>query len=254
MSWFPVWTGKPGGDIMRSACAIVWDLDGTLYRGTEALRAYAQALASRLEGTQAVTFAAYSEAVITRPQTVAPYRDLWNALTRAAHECGLSYAEANTVFVEIRRQIIRGTLAVQVPKGVVERITDLDREGLSMAVVTNSDGRSGRALLRSLGLGALVHRMQANAMKPAGFAPAVRRLFPGLLSGAILSVGDNYQNDVAPALDAGMAAVHVHTPGALTGPVTLRVSRLEEALPWIEQWVRSGEVDEAAVGFGPPVS
>lgn len=239
---------------MRTACAIVWDLDGTLYRGKEPLDSYAGALAGCLPDASADTFRGYAEALLTRPQSVAPYRDLWNALTHASHELGLPYERANAAFLDVRRAILRGEIPIDVPAGTVSLVRDLDRLHVPMVVVTNSDGTTARALLRTMGFACLARRLRADAMKPDGFGPAVHTLFGDFPQGAILSVGDNYANDIAPALKAGMSAVHVTTPGAYTGPAHLTVSRLEDALAWIEDWALSDASGQEAAGYGGPLA
>lgn len=235
---------------MRAMCAIVWDLDGTLYRGPEPLCAYFEGLRDRLDATAAGTFTGYATTLIGKPERVAPYRDLWNALTRASHDLGLPYADANACFLDVRARIIRGEIRAEVPQGMPSLVAELARARVPMAVVTNSDGASGRALLEHLGFGVLARRVQADAEKPVGFAPAVRALFPDLAPVRVLSVGDNYHNDIEPALKVGMAALHVRTPGAQTGPATRTVLRLEDAIGWIGDWALAERPDAAASGFG----
>lgn len=249
MTWEPV-PVRPGGDSMRAVRAIVWDLDGTLYRGPAPLRAYAAALADHLDGSAAPRFARYANALVTSPGRTAPYYDLWNALTSASHEAGLPYEVANACFLDVRRRIIRGEFPVEVPAGVISLVAALARARVPMAVVTNSDGASGRDLLESLGLKSLVRHIHADAMKPGGFVPATRALFPDLPSAQVLSVGDNYRNDIEPALTCGMVALHVRTPGARGGPATWTVPRLEEGIGWIAHWASAGGNGEAAAGAG----
>jgi len=239
---------------MRDGRAIVWDLDGTLYRGEQALAAYREALAEHLPGPRGEELRRYGWVLAHEPERVAPYRDVWNAITRAAHGLGLSYAEANAVFLEVRAAIVRGEVPVEVPRGLPRLIADLAAAGVPMGVVTNSDGASARSLLRALGFAGLARHVRGDAEKPRGFVPAVRHLFPEVLPVDVLSVGDNYMNDVAPACEAGMQAVHVRTPGAAMGPCTLTVGRLEEALGWIRAWglAEGAEAEGEAAGMPLP--
>lgn len=238
---------------MRDRRAIVWDLDGTLYRGAQALAVYCEALAERLPAPRANELRRYGRVLATEPERVAPYRDVWNALTRAAHGLGLSYTEANAVFLDVRAAIVRGEISVEVPRGLPRLMAELRAAGVPMGVVTNSDGASARSLLRVLGFSDLARHVRGDAEKPAGFAPAVRHLFPNTSPADVLSVGDNYPNDVAPALEVGMQAVHVRSPGAISGPCTLTVGRLEEAVGWIRAWTLAEAAEAGGEVAGVPL-
>jgi FMN phosphatase YigB (HAD superfamily) len=131
-----------------------------------------------------------------------------------------------------REDMVTGQVPVEIPQGLVAFVAQLP-ETVRQVVVTNSEPQGARRMLVFLGVARLARHVVGRAHKPQGFGPAVHALLGDDLPPRAVSVGDNYVNDVASALALGMEAVHVRAPGAMTGPSSLTVERLEDALPWL---------------------
>jgi FMN phosphatase YigB (HAD superfamily) len=213
--------------------ALFLDLDGTMYRGHTALRAYAQAMAARAGGRRGEALAAKAEAFLRDPRPFVPFRDSWAALSAFGGEAGLDWPRRDEAFLEVREAIMAGVIPVEPAPGLVEFLEGLDPR-VRVAVLTNSDGPSAARLLEFLGLGALCAHLKGGARKPSGFGIAVRDHLVGIDPGRAVSVGDNHANDVVPARAMGMTTVHVRWPGAEGGQADLSVERLEQAFPFVK--------------------
>jgi FMN phosphatase YigB (HAD superfamily) len=218
--------------------ALFLDLDGTMYRGDDALRAYAQAMAGRAGGRRGEALAAKAEAFVADPRPFAPFRDAWAAVSAFGGEAGLDWPMRDDAFLEVREAIMAGRVAIERTPGLTEFLAALDPR-VRVMVLTNSDGPSAARLLDFLGLGALRPHLKAEAHKPSGFAAAVRDHLVGIGPTRAVSVGDNQANDIVPAHAMGMAAVHVRWPFAEGGRADLTVERLEEAFGFLEDRLRA---------------
>jgi FMN phosphatase YigB (HAD superfamily) len=213
---------------VATAAALFLDLDGTLYRGPEPLRAYALAMAERAGGGRGQTLAAKAEAFLADPRPFVPFRDAWAAISAFGGEAGLDWPRRDEAFLDVRAAIIAGRVPIERTPGLPAFVRSLDGR-VRVAVLTNSDGPSALDLLGYLELGALRAHLRAEANKPAGFAAAVRDHLRGIGAEKAVSVGDNQVNDIAPARALGMATVHVRWPEAEGGLADLSVTVLEDA-------------------------
>lgn len=222
------------------------DLDGTMYRGEAPLRAYAEAMAAVAEPALGRRLLRRAESFLARPESEAPYRDLWAALSAIGGQAGLGWPERDVAFVAVRERILAGEVPIERVPGLPAFVDGLAPE-VTAVVLSNSDDESGRRLLAYLGLRGLVPRMMGGAGKPRGFAPALRTLLGRRDYAGGVSVGDNYANDVLAARDLGLATLHVRAPGAEGGGADRTVARLEDGFDWVRDQL------ERLVARRPPV-
>lgn len=123
--------------------------------------------------------------------------------------------------------------------GLAESMAAAGR-AVTQVVVTNTHRSDAEVLLARLGLAGTVAKLYASSNKPTASA----RLFAdiaekwGVAPRHTVSVGDNFFNDVAPALGLGMRGVLVDGVGAYRGrsPFPSRMARVDDAtelIPWL---------------------
>jgi len=107
-------------------------------------------------------------------------------------------------------------------------------------VATNSDRDDAEALLKRLGLFDAVDGLYPSCNKPTDAEKWFQRICDdwGVPPHRALSVGDNYLNDVMPALRLGMRGLLIdggHFHEALTpSSRLLRVSSVKQLIPWLK--------------------
>ncbi len=174
--------------------------------------------------------------------------DLWWIPPALGHHYGLSLEQAHQAFLETRRYMSSPGFDLPRVPGLREGLTSLrglpDPVGLVLA--TNSAEPNSRPLLEKLGLTEVFDRCCFQCRKPEG----LRELLPGLAAesgvqfSAILSVGDNYRNDIAPARRLGCRTAYIDPHGA-GGQSDLRVRSVGELLPLLSRLGR-----ETGAGHG----
>ncbi len=222
----------------RVSAALVWDLDGTLYRSAAACRHYAKGIAETLEDGRRD---AYLEAVerFLRGEGGVEASDGWEAaVVLAGGPRGASRAFGDA-FAATRAFMLDDACELEVPDGLpalLDRVAGRARRVL----MTNTPAYGVMPLLARLDLLGLLDEIVCEAEKPEGLA---RRL-PALAATldvprrAVLSIGDHFVNDIAPAIDAGCATAYVDPFGVgPRGRADLEAARFEDLLGPIEEWV-----------------
>ena len=102
---------------------------------------------------------------------------------------------------------------------------------------------TGAEALAALGLTGLFDRIVTDAAKPAGLRAVLTEFAPDR---RVMSVGDVWQNDLAPAAELGFATAHVGgwlPPGAAPSIAGATVSEL---LPDLARWVAGDDLPQRA--------
>ncbi|MGL4819329.1 MAG: HAD family hydrolase [Bacilli bacterium] len=113
------------------------------------------------------------------------------------------YSETKRYFNEIPGRY-------SIPLGLTEALRTLATSH-TLVCLTNSDEADMEVTLQALGLGDVFHETIGAAKKPRQTAEHFQRLSEsyGVPYEAMTSIGDNYLNEIAPALALGMQAVHI---------------------------------------------
>lgn len=222
----------------RQTTVAVWDLDGTLYRSTEACRHYARGIAAELpEARRQAYLAALDDYLAGASGTVAA--DGWEAaVVLAGGPRGASRAHAGA-FARTRAFMLTDECDLAVPEGLVDLI-EQSSDGTRHVLMSNTPAFGVMPLLERLGLLGLFDEIVCHAEKPERFAPRLRALarVHGVPPAAVMSIGDHFVNDIAPALELGCATAYVD-PFRVgpTGRATLEAARMEELLPALAAWM-----------------
>ena len=231
----------------RPSAVLVWDLDGTLYRGTAACLHYAQGIADTLDAGRRDAYLESMQRFLAGAGGVAA-ADGWEAaVVLAGGEGGASRAYGDA-FASTRAFMLTDACDLEVPEGtpeLLERVAGRARRVL----VSNTPAYGVLPLLERLGVSGLFDEIACDSAKPNGFAVRLRALADGfgLPSRAVLSIGDHFVNDIEPALAAGCTTAYLDPFGVGPhGRADLEATRFEDLLDPIEEWVEAQSVSVAA--------
>lgn len=222
--------------------ALVWDLDGTLYRGAAACRHYARGIAATLAEDRRQAYLEAVERFLGGGGGVAA-ADGWEAaVVLAGGERGASRAFGDA-FARTRAFMLTQECELEVPEGVPEL---LERSGgrARRVLVSNTPSYGVLPLLDRLGALGLFDEIVCGAAKPHRFAVRLRALADVLdiPCEAVLSIGDHFVNDIEPALAAGCATAYVDPFGVGPhGKADLEGPRFEDLLGPVEEWLQARE-------------
>ncbi|MDA8193886.1 MAG: HAD family hydrolase [Thermaerobacter sp.] len=213
---------------------VVFDLDGTLYRGDAPLWLWANRIAAGMESRRQKKFLAAVDDHLSGRRLAGG--DNWQAVVGLAEPWVRDpnvWAEA---FWAMRQDLLSDLSGIEVPSGLPAFLQEA-RHYARLAVVTNSPADAALPLLHKLGLAELFERVVADAGKPAGLLAAGELLANGVPVGERASIGDHYDNDIAPAYAAGWFTAHLSPRAVFAGPSTCRGRILEEVLPGLREWL-----------------
>lgn len=217
---------------------LVLDLDGTLAVGDAPVLGYARAIESLVPQAGGLTGAV--EAFFTDPhgdERLAHAQDGYQAVHVLSEELGVDGETRDRAYAMSRAALDDDLGDVRAPEGLADALGGLDAH---LVLITNSPRDGLATLLDHLGVAGLVGEVRTDAGKPAG----LRRLLVELLEqhglddapAALMSVGDIWVNDLAPALELGCATAYVDTFDRDQGPAHVRARTLPELYPALRAW------------------
>lgn len=220
------------------AAVLVWDLDGTLYRSGAACLHYARGIAETLEDGRRDAYLAAVERYLAGEGGI-DAADGWEAAARLAGAQGGAWRTFGDAFAATRAFMLTDACDLEVPDGLPELLERLEGR-VRRVLASNTPAYGVMPLLERLEVTGLFDEICCDSAKPFGFARRLRAYAEmlDLPAGAVLSVGDHFVNDIAPALEAGCATAYVD-PFRVgpRGRATLEAPRFEELLAPIEDWV-----------------
>lgn len=218
--------------------ALVLDFDGTLYRGTAACLHYARGIAETLPAERRTPYLEAMERFLAGDGGVEA-ADGWEAaVLLAGGPSGASRAFGEQ-FARTRAFMLTDACELTVPPGLADLLERV--QGRARRVLfSNTPSFGVMPLLERLGVTTLLDEIVCDSRKPyrfdarlAGLADAL-----GIPPGSVLSIGDHYVNDIAPALAAGCATAYIDPFGVgPAGRADFSAPQLEELLEPIEAWV-----------------
>lgn len=159
--------------------------------------------------------------------------DLWAMADVLAMHYGVPREKRSAAFMATRAFMASDEFHLHLPPGMEERLRDLRARGFSLLAMSNSPLASVHDVFDELGIRQYFDAIVADAAKPVGL---IDWLADGSNSEGLLSVGDNYVNDIEPALKAGARALYIdrHATGLGTEYDTCsHAPSIEAALAWL---------------------
>ncbi len=218
---------------------LLFDFDGTLYRGNDPFWFYARTIsrymdkdartryldlvAEHLSGQSSVVASDNWEAVVKLASPIIPERSIWQE-----------------VFLATRDFMMSAECHLEVPSPLINFLRQASSRAM-LVVASNSPSEATCSLLQKLELTPYFDHVYPAANKPQGLAEIVFKLMgKDFDPHQVFSVGDNYINDIAPAVQQGWLTAHISPHGYFPGPCSLRARCIEEILPSVEVWLVHG--------------
>ncbi|WP_291380025.1 HAD family hydrolase [Demequina sp.] len=210
---------------------VIFDFDGTVALGHAPVDAYVREIVAAT--ADAGLAAAVSEGLGEFEEGLSNAIDAYDVVRTVASERAIDAEVLRAAYLRSRALLATAEVPVEAPEGIVPFLQRL-AEAADLALVTNAPSTRLAEALATLGIDQLLPTRHTEAAKPEGLTAIVA---DALLRGPVLSVGDIYQNDLAPA-----AALGADT--ALVGPLwrsfaartTMAAATLPELYPLIEAW------------------
>ncbi|MGJ0389131.1 HAD family hydrolase [Microbacterium sp. CGR1] len=210
---------------------LLFDFDGTIALGDGPVLAYAVQVATALgddgsfvESIRTALAASDGEAL-----------DGYDAVRRAATQRGAGSRLLSAAYRASREQLATPAAPIIAPEGLADFLTEAAAADAERVLVTNAPATRIDAALDALGLAGLFDRIVTGAGKPAG----LEAVLAGLPDDArVLSIGDIWHNDLAPAHARGHATALI---GGFADPdanPTYRAADFATLIPQLTAWLR----------------
>lgn len=206
---------------------IIFDFDGTIALGDGPVLAYAQQLAAELsapesfvDGIRRVLAAGGADAL-----------DGYDAVRRAGIEAGADAGHLSRAYLASRGQLGTEDAPITAPDGLAQFLAEADADRI---LVTNAPDVRLAEALAALGFDGLFDRIVTSARKPTGIEKVLDEL---QADARVLSVGDIWHNDLAPAHRRGHATALVGDFSDPDAEPTFRAATLTSLLPQLREWL-----------------
>jgi len=228
---------------------LVLDLDGTVCLGDDPVREYARLVEAGAPHAAGLVDAL--EEFLRDPDARPDLRvaqDGYQAVQLLGD--GLDPGVLDEAYHRSRAGLHADLRGLHAPVGLGRLLDELD---VHAVLVTNAPGDGLPAVLDHLGLGDRLDEVRTDAGKPSRMRRALADLLDGQGIGAtpghLMSVGDIWRNDLAPALELGCATAYVDTYGRRQGPAHVWARTLPELYPSLRAWA----ADPAEFGRSHPL-
>lgn len=250
----------------------IFDFDGTLYAEQRPFELYAEELAKRLpENLRDAFWRDYQNSMqgrhplrpgrgFARPEHIVRYRypegatqwldwqgnpqparegsvqwigDLWWIGPAIAAHYGLTPEAQDEAFLAVRELMADPAFPINGHPGL-RQLLEQAHERHRLVLLTNSPEPDSKAILRKLNLLDAFDHIGYRSNKPKGLATYLDQLSGPLDD--LLSVGDNFFNDVAPAIERGAQAIYIDPYGEIEVPTSVqRVASPSELLAALQR-------------------
>lgn len=217
--------------IVRSLPVLIFDFDGTVSLGDGPVLAYAAAVAA--EAGAGPDFVAEVEARLGREYS--EWVDDYDAVRGVAIERGVDDAALSRAYLASRAGLATPTAPVVAPAGLADFLAGVGAERRAERILlTNAPAIRLREALGALGLPEAFDRILTDAGKPTGLEALLDSLSPDR---RVLSVGDVWRNDLAPAHARGQATALVGARPQAGAEPDLVGATVTDVLPGITRWL-----------------
>lgn len=217
---------------------LVLDFDGTVCLGDGVVWAYADA-ALRLVPSEAEARLRRELAAFLAGETEHEWADGYSAVAHLVSSLVTPDA-LSAAYLQSRTALSDPDVEISAPAGLAALLEEI-APSVRRLVVTNAPRTGLDVALRRLGLAEHVDGVVASAGKPDRSAELLADLLGHRAPAELLSVGDFWGNDIAPALQLGCATAFVDHTGRDPGPAHVRARTFGELYPSVREWVVSPE-------------
>jgi len=232
MARVSILTGPRAGIDDTTPPLVVLDFDGTVAVGDGPVLAYADAAFALLDATKAAAARTVLDGVLAGRDRRWP-----DPYVAVAELCsGVPAADLQAAYVASRDRLAREDLGVCVPDGL---LAALDRWAgrAERVLVTNSPAHGTLQVLERLDLRRRFDRVVVDAGKPRRLAELLLVLLEGRSPDLLLSIGDHWPNDIAPALELGGHGGLIAPGPRADWPCDATAPTLTALLPYVDEWL-----------------
>lgn len=217
---------------------LVLDFDGTVCIGDGPVWAYADAVLEHIADDRlAHDIRGHLADFLSGDPHSPRYKDGYSAVA-ALTSAAVTADVRSAAYRESRSGLATGTTTgVSAPDGLHAFLAGLG-DSTYRVLATNAPLDGVKETISSLGLNDVIDRIHPESNKPGGFTGLLSHLADGRDPTMLMSVGDVYENDIAPALDFGCATAYIDRWDQHTGPAHLRARRFADLYPGISDWAR----------------
>lgn len=210
---------------------LLFDFDGTVALGDGPVLAYAQQVADALGDRDGFVDGIRALLALEGDDSL----DGYDAVRRAAEARGADAALLSAAYLASRARLGTADAPIVAPTGLAAFLASAGGVAERVLVTNAPDIRIGEAL-DALGLAGLFDRIVTDARKPAGLGAVL----DGLPEGArVLSIGDIWHNDLAPAHARGHATALIAGFADPAAEPTFRAPAFADLVPQLIAWLRS---------------
>jgi FMN phosphatase YigB (HAD superfamily) len=217
---------------------LVFDFDGTVSLGTGPVLAYARAAATTLAADHASAFLSAVELGLEQsPSGQLPGTgaiDGYDLVRMLASQHGVDPATLGDAYLASRGRLATDDAPVVAPRGLADFLR-FAREHANTVLATNAPDIRVTEAISALGLTGLFDAVYTSVGKPGGLDSVLDDWLP---NGEVLSIGDVWINDLAPAAARGALTALVGSPDEASAP-TYRADHLHDLYPVIAAWLES---------------
>lgn len=159
--------------------------------------------------------------------------DWWGLPDVLASHYGVARDERGQAFLATRAYMGSDAFHIQPEPGLRDALLTLNTGGFHLVVMTNSPAETTAEVLDHLGIHTLFAHVAPSSKKPLGMRRFLEQVSP---AERVLSIGDNYINDIEPVLQAGGHAVYIDRHATELGTDRARcyhVLSIQAALEWL---------------------
>lgn len=213
------------------SCTVIFDFDGTLALGRGPIDAYVREVVDLADDAE---FAAVVDVKLADFESGrSDAADAYDAVRHAAAERGVAAELLERAYHRSREILGTHAAPVEAPDSIVpflERLGDV----ADVALATNSPPTRLAETLADMGIDRLLQTRHTSIGKPEGLSRLVE---DALRRGPVLSVGDLFENDLAPAAALGADTAFVGPAWeSFAGRTTMAAATLPELYDLIYAW------------------
>lgn len=220
---------------------LVLDLDGTVCLGDTPVLLYAERVASYTGAPEALL--KLSEAFVGRrlpesaPKALTGAQDGYEAVKILGVAAGVTEEQLSEAYVSSRASMSEYPGDIHSPEGLADLLGGLDAHRV---ILTNSPGSGLDAILEHLGVRSVIDEVLTDALKPTRMTAHLDAFLAAAdatdTPERLMSVGDIWRNDLAPAVERGCVAAYVDAFDRRQGPAHVRAESLVDLYTAISQW------------------
>ncbi|NGN96030.1 HAD family hydrolase [Nocardioides sp. KC13] len=220
---------------------LVLDLDGTVCLGDTPALLYATRVAALTDAPEALLETAQAflgqRLPQSAPKTLMGAQDGYEAVKILGLAAGVTEEELSAAYVASRAEMSANPGDIHTPEGLVDLLAGIDAYRV---ILTNSPGSGLDEVLEHLGVRDVVDEVRTDALKPTRMTGHLDAFLDTVGAADtpewLMSVGDIWRNDLAPAVERGCVAAYVDAFDRRQGPAHVRAGSFRDLYSAVLDW------------------